>query len=118
MSATQVTLPEHLMLYRHFLQENGTGIRGLDLRSHFLALGRLNRCVRLEDDEVEDWIFNPVSYPEELKNKKVLLLTSNSIGTLDCATSLEWQGGKVGKVPAWLQNIFNGEYYVLLRRHR
>ena len=119
MSPTQVALPAHLELYRNILQENGAGIRGLDLKEHLAAVGRLKHCVRLDDEEVRGWILRPASYPDELKGKKVLLLTSNSnIGTQGCVACLQGSSNCVEEVPVWLQNIINGEYHVLLRRSR
>lgn len=60
-------------LYRNQEQNVGKLITGLDLEVHLRESGLITRALSLESPLIKGWLADPLTYPEELKRKRVTL---------------------------------------------
>ena len=108
MTTVQVALPSGFGLYRHPDQDNAekkNSVRGTDLKAQLTVEGKIDQCVTLQDPVVEAWILKKVPYPDELKSKTVVLITSTYYNNAGYAAGLTWLGGEVRVVPVWLGHM-------------
>lgn len=88
--------PATFELYLHPEQAIGGWIGGQELEAHLEETGRIKRALSSESPEVKGWIADPPSYPEEFKEKSVLLWGSRrDSGDLRFIAYLVWFDGKV-----------------------
>ena len=66
-------------LYRASCQDQPPCCSAYSLRQHMRSAGLTSRAFSVEDSLVQGWVFNPSSYPEELKTKEVFLWGSQKV---------------------------------------
>ena len=100
-------------LYVHPKEEDRCRITGSALKSHLEENSLVNRIASfsIEDDTIKGWRANPSTYPEEFRDKAVLLWTPNATYMGEYIFYLCWSRDWTGKEEVlvfsiWLEDVF------------
>lgn len=96
-------------LYRFGRQKTGGYETGFAIERHLVETGLIDRCLSLEDEIVKVWRADPATYPEEFKDKGVVLWKSiRTSGDYRHVACLVWRGERVVVLWTWLEFVFYG----------
>ncbi len=81
--------------------------RGSVMMEILLERGMINRSLHKDSEIVRHWIESPSTYPQEFKNKKLVLWKSvSNEGGVPIVPCLVWRGGEVIFEDLWLNDIW------------